>query len=176
METVGSLDETRTRAIVNSQVPTIRRRLVGQLIYYLFLTALSVIMLLPLIWMISGSLKARSQIFAYPPQWIPDPLVWQNYIEAWTAYPFDIFTFNSFKIALLVVVGRLLFCSMGGYGFARFDFPLKNVLFGMLIAVMLVPTVVNLVPLFILFKQIGWDGPKLSLQICGGRIRECDRV
>lgn len=130
---------------------------------YLFLSALALFMLLPLLWMLSSSLKARSQIFAFPPEWIPDPIVWNNYLQAWTSYPFEIFMFNSFKVATLSVIGQLIVCSMGGYGFARFDFPMKNFLFGILIAVMMVPSIVNVVPLFILYKNIGWIDTHLAL-------------
>lgn len=120
MYAVRSLQGLSARAVIHPHATTTWQRTIGQIAYYLlFLTALSFAMLLPLLWMISGSLKARSQIFAYPPEWLTDPLVWQNYVDAWTTYPFDMFTFNSLKISLLVVFGRLLFCSMGGLRLSR---------------------------------------------------------
>jgi multiple sugar transport system permease protein len=131
-----------------------RAPILRALLYFLLAT-LALFMMLPLFWMVSSSLKLKSQIFAFPPQWIPDPIVWQNYINAWQAYPFDRFMFNSFKVAIISVLGQLLVCSMGGYGFARFDFPLKNAMFAILIAVMLVPGIVNVVPIFILYKNLG---------------------
>ena len=163
MSTISQVERPPLAAAKESSASIDWRAHLLTAIKYLLMSLLALIMLIPLLWMLSGSLKLRTQIFAYPPQWFPDPLVWQNYIEAWTAYPFDLFTLNSVKIAGLSVLGQLIVCSMGGYGFARFHFPFKNVLFGTLIAVMMVPTVVNIVPLFILFKQIGWLDTHLTL-------------
>lgn len=128
----------------------------GTIAHYLVLTALAAVMVLPLLWMVSTSLKEISEAFLFPPKWIPSPPRWQNYAEAWNAEPFGQFFLNSVKIASLVIVGRLFFCSLAGYGFARFDFPLKGFMFSMLLAVMLVPGVATIVPLFIMYKWIGW--------------------
>lgn len=122
---------------------------------YLVLTVMALFMLSPLLWMISSSLKLRPQIFVYPPVWIPNPVDWMNYVEAWTSYPFGLYAFNSFKVAILGVTGQVIVCSMAGYGFARFNFPRKNFLFGMLLAVMMVPSIVNIIPQFIMFNAVG---------------------
>lgn len=163
---MASVGETH-KATVSLEQRTVRRRAVWlpvlRTLQYLLLSILALFMMMPLLWMLSSSLKARSQIFAFPPQWIPNPIMWSNYVDAWNAYPFEIFMANSLKVALIAVLGQLLICSMGGYGFARFDFPLKNALFMMLVAVMMVPGIVNIVPLFIFYKNIGWIDTHLPL-------------
>ena len=68
-----------------------------------------------------------------------------------------------FKVSILSILGQILFCSLGGYGFARFTFPYKNVLFAFLLAAMMIPTLVNIVPLFILYKEIGWLDNHITL-------------
>jgi multiple sugar transport system permease protein len=123
---------------------------------YVVLIAIAATTMMPFFWMVTSSLKDRSKIFAYPPQWIPDPFVFRNYVDAWNAIPFGRFILNTLKIALLSVVGQMIFASMAGYGFARFQFPLKNLLFSMLLAVMMVPSVVNTVPRFLIFRYLGW--------------------
>ncbi len=147
--------ETKYSTATRTSQSALWGRVFKRVLKYLILGIIALFMLLPLIWMISSSLKLRPQIFVYPPVIIPNPVDWQNYIEAWMAYPFGLYAFNSLKVATLGVIGQIIVCSMGGYGFARFDFPLKNVLFGMLLAVMMVPGIVNLIPQFILFHRIG---------------------
>jgi multiple sugar transport system permease protein len=129
---------------------------VRAILHYAVLVVLAAIMVIPLAWMISTSLKDVSEAFLFPPKWIPTPPKWQNYADAWQAQPFGLYFVNSGKIAVFVIVGRLFFCSLAGYGFARFDFPLKNVMFAMLMAVLLIPSVATIVPLFIMYKWIGW--------------------
>ncbi len=131
-------------------------QVVQLIVRYVTLIVIAIGMLTPLLWMISSALKPRSQIFMFPPMLLPDPVMWSNFVDAWNAVPFDLYVFNSFKVAILAVVGQLFFCSLAGYGFARFSFPFKNLLFGMLLAVMMIPAIVNIVPLFILYKNIGW--------------------
>ena len=120
-------------------------------------------MVLPLVWMVSTSLKPRKDVFAYPPQFIPKTVQWENYRDAWEAQPFGAFMFNSFKVSILSILGQLLFCSLGGYGFARFHFPFKNALFAFLLAAMMIPTLVNIVPLFILYRELGWLDNHITL-------------
>ena len=140
-----------------------RQRFLQTTLVYLLLVAMAVVTMTPFFWMLSSSLKARNKIFAYPPQWLPDPVVLQNYLDAWNAIPFGRFVLNTLKIAFLSVVGQIVFASLAGYGFARFDFPGKKAMFTMLLAVMMVPSTVNIVPRFYVFKQLGWLNTHLPL-------------
>ena len=164
---MSSLSDERVRhAEVTQSVPRAPLRSPRWLktaFLYLVLTLTAAVTVLPFVWMLSSSVKLPSQVFAYPPRWIPDQLVWRNYVEAWTAYPFARMTFNSLYIAIVSVVGQLFITSMAGYGFARFEFPFKRVMFGMLVAVLLIPSVVNIVPLYIMYREIGWLDTHLPL-------------
>src|SRR6185437_10957910 len=87
--------------------------------YYLLLTTGALVMLAPVLWMVSTSLKADAQVGAYPPAWIPHPIVWENYVDAWNDLPTGRFYLNSFVISVLSIVGNVMSCSLAAYAFAR---------------------------------------------------------
>lgn len=132
---------------------------------HLLLATGAVIMIIPFLWMLSTSFKAPGQTFVYPPQWIPNPFVWQNYPEMWTALPFNWFFINSLKIAILATLGQLISCSMGAFAFSVLRFRGRNTLFLILLATLMVPRQVTLIPNFILFAKIGWVGTHLPLWV-----------
>jgi len=114
------------------------------------------VVLLPFLWMVASSLKTADAVIAFPPQWLPNPVVWDNYPQSWAVLPMGPAYLNSFKISSLDMVGGLLTCSMAAYAFARLRFPGNNVLFIVLLATLMIPQEVNLIPLYILFKQVHW--------------------
>jgi multiple sugar transport system permease protein len=113
-------------------------------------------MIIPFLWMISTSLKPLVQVFVYPPQWIPRPILWSNYSELWQEMPFGRFALNSTKMAVSVTLGQLLTCSLAGYSFARIRFPGRDVLFLAYLATMMVPGQVTMIPMFILMRELHW--------------------
>jgi multiple sugar transport system permease protein len=123
------------------------------------------VMIFPLYWMVATSLKFPDQINRFPPVWIPDPVNWASYPEALASRPFGRWFGNTFLIAALVIVGELLSSSFVAYGFARLRFPGRDVLFVLLISTLMVPLIVRLIPLFILFKQLGWVNTFLPLVV-----------
>ena len=131
-------------------------RIVQAVAVYGILTSLSVIVLVPVAWMLSTALKPQSQIFAFPPVYIPHPLLWSNFVDALTAEPFDLYARNTFLLVIVNVIGQLLSCTLIAYGFARLRFPGRNVLFMVMLATLLIPPQVTMIPLFILFRAIGW--------------------
>jgi ABC-type glycerol-3-phosphate transport system permease component len=141
------------------------RRRFGAGFSHLLLLIGAFTMVLPFIWMVSTSFKSAGQTFVYPPQWIPNPFVWQNYVEMWNALPFNNFTLNSIKIATLATLGQLISCSMAGFAFSVIRFKGRDVLFILLIATLMVPYQVTLIPTFILFSKIGWVGTHLPLWV-----------
>jgi multiple sugar transport system permease protein len=141
------------------------RRQVGAGLSHALLLAGMVIMVIPFLWMLSTSFKAPGKTFVYPPQWIPDPFVWQNYPEMWTTLPFNWFFLNSVKIAALATLGQLISCSMGAFAFSVLRFRGRNTLFLVLLATLMVPRQVTLIPNFILFSKIGWVGTHLPLWV-----------
>jgi len=125
-------------------------------LHYLVLVVLSCIFLVPLAWMISTSLKEQGQVFAYPPVWIPHPVRWDNYAEAMQRAPLLLWLRNTAIITVAAVLGTVLSSSLVGFGFARLRFPGRDWLFVLLLATMMLPGVVTLIPRFILFRAVGW--------------------
>jgi len=124
---------------------------------YLLLLIVTIVLLFPSIWMLSSSFKDVNEIFEVPPRLFPSRLRWENYTGALTGMiPFGRMFINSVVVSSLSVVGNLLSCSLVAYGFARLRFPGRQVLFYMLLASMMVPFVVRLVPLFLIYKRLGW--------------------
>lgn len=130
---------------------------------YVFMTALGIVFLTPMLWLTSTSLKEQGQVFAYPPAWIPDPLRLQNYLDAFERAPLFVWLTNTITITLFALAGTLLTCSLVAYGFARLRFPGRNVLFVLLLSTMMLPDVVTLVPQFVLFRSLGWVDTFLPL-------------
>jgi ABC-type glycerol-3-phosphate transport system permease component len=131
--------------------------------YYLVLSIGALIVLAPLLWMVSSSLKNDAQIDAYPPVWLPQPIVWQNYVDAWTKLPTGRFYLNSFVIAGFSIVGNVLSCSLAAYAFARLRFPGRTLFFSCALATMMLPGQVTLIPTYILFSRLGWLNTLLPL-------------
>jgi multiple sugar transport system permease protein len=141
------------------------RQTVSKIISHTILIIGAFIMIVPFIWMLSTSFKAPGRTFVYPPEWIPRPFVWQNYVEMWQALPFSQFFLNSIKIAALSTIGQLLTCSMGAFAFSILKFKGRDFLFLVLIATLMIPYQVTLIPTFILFSKIGWVGTHLPLWV-----------
>lgn len=111
----------------------------------------------PFIWMLSTSFKLPTEAVVLPPEWIPKPFVFANYTYLFDngVLPFGRFFLNSSYIAVLVVIGRLFVCSLGAYGFARLSFPGKNAAFVMLLASLMIPDMLTVIPLFSAYTKLG---------------------
>ena len=132
-------------------------------VYYLALAALAVPFLLPLLWMASTAFKPADMIYASPPQWIPEPLTLENFQEAWKLLDFPRFIANSLLVTGLTMLGTMASSSLVGYAFATLPGRGKNILFGILLATIMVPASVTLIPVFILFSKLGWVNSYLPL-------------
>jgi multiple sugar transport system permease protein len=121
---------------------------------YIALLLGSVIMLAPVYWMVSTSLKERAQIFRYPPVWIPNPLVWSNYPDALNAVPFDRYVVNTVIICVANILGVLISSSIAAYAFARLRFPGRDILFIIVLSELMLPPTVTFIPRYIEFKQL----------------------
>lgn len=133
---------------------------------HIFLIVFGVVMIYPILWMVSSSLKTNEEI--PKSNLIPDIFYWKNYTDGWTVIPgytFTHFFYNSFFIVILSVIGTVFSSAVVAYGFARLDFPLKKMWFGILMMTLMLPTQVTLVPQYILFKSFGWLGTTLPLII-----------
>lgn len=123
----------------------------------------SIAMLFPFAWMVVSSLKSQEKVFVFPPEWIPDPVVWQNYVEALIYKPFYLYIFNTLIIVALNEVAILLSSSFVGYGFARIAFPGRDFWFTIVLATLMVPFFALMVPQFIIFTKLGWIDTFLPL-------------
>ncbi len=121
------------------------------------------IMTLPFFWLISSSLKAPSKIYVFPPQFIPNPIRWQNYVEVFNAVPVFLYARNTFIITFFATIGTLLSSVLAGYAFARLRFKGRDAIFSVLIATLMLPFVVTMIPIYIMFSKIGWVNTLLPL-------------
>ena len=119
------------------------------------LVAAAGLFLIPFLWMLSSALKPNYQIFSVPPQWMPNPPRWENFSEALTILPFGRYTLNTLVITVLTTLGHVLSCSVVAYGFARLRARFRDALFVVVLATMMLPYPATMVPLYILFKNLG---------------------
>jgi multiple sugar transport system permease protein len=131
-------------------------RLGGQALVYALLVFLTLMFLGPLYWLVTSALKSPDQLSVTPPQWIPQPVQWGNITDAWNAAPFGQYLINTLTISIPATIGAVLCSAMAGYGFARLRFPGRTILFSVLLATMMLPDVVTLIPTFVLFHALGW--------------------
>jgi len=112
--------------------------------------------LFPSFWMFTAAFSTLKQVLKFPPELIPNPWIWTNFVEGFTYQPFGRYFANSLQIALLRVIGMVLASSLAGYAFARLRAPDREVLFIMVLATMMLPWTVTMIPQFVLFKNLGW--------------------
>ncbi len=120
---------------------------------------------LPFYWLISTSLKSDAQLFVFPPVMIPSPVMWENFALAMTKIPFLMYFKNTMVIVGSTVLGVVISSSLVAYAFARMEWPGKNVWFGVLLATMMIPFPVTMVPMYLVFKNFGWINTFLPLII-----------
>jgi len=116
----------------------------------------SVFFILPWVWMVSTSLKNPQELVVWPPIWIPHPIRWDNYVQAFAQAEFSRFVVNTLKIAVPSVIGAVLSNSLVAYGFARVRWPGRDAVFALVLATMILPGFVTFIPLYIAFHRLGW--------------------
>ncbi len=141
------------------------REILGKLIVYLAVLPLTAFIMLPFFWMIGSSFKPIGAGIEFPPRFIPKTIVFTNYPLVFKTIPFFMYARNSLIITLTVIVGEVLSACVVGYAFARLRFPGRGAMFIILLATMMIPYPVTMVPTFILFKIIHWIDTYLPLTI-----------
>jgi ABC-type glycerol-3-phosphate transport system permease component len=131
-------------------------RLGSDVLLYGILIAVSVFMMLPFVWMLSTSLKPADEIFGLPPKLISARSSLESYIFLIQNYDIFRILLNTFFIAAASTALQLIFCSLGGYGFAKFKFPGQGALFGFLLGTMIIPFTVTMVPLYLIMRNLHW--------------------
>lgn len=134
---------------------------------YLLLLLIGFVTVFPFFWMVLTTFKSRGALFAIPPTLVPDKLfkpgMWDNYILVLTEYNFARYTFNSFFVSLMDALGQIITCSLAGFAFARLQFRGKDLIFAVLLATMMIPVEVTIIPEFLLMSKIGWVDTYLPL-------------
>jgi len=127
-----------------------------KMLTYLCVGLFSLYFMAPFLWMLVTALKSPGEVNSYPPIFIPRSFQWHNFIDAWRSQPFDIYLKNSLLVTVLTTVGQVVSCSLIAFGFARYDFRFKNILFMLLLASMMLPWDVTMIPLYMQFNMMGW--------------------
>ncbi len=140
--------------MVGSKRQRLRYRVLGHTV----LGALSIVYLIPLLWMISSAFKSEAQLFSYNMILVPRPVRWQNFPEAIDAIPFFAYLVNSLQVCAWSILGTLISCSLAAYGFARIRWRGSTILFAVVLSTMMLPYQATMLPLFITFKTLGWVG------------------
>ncbi|MEZ4559980.1 MAG: carbohydrate ABC transporter permease [Caldilineaceae bacterium] len=140
-------------------------RLLSHSVLHVVLIAGSLLMVIPLLWTLSTSLKSIQQIAVWPPEWIPNPVMWSNYVEVFDAVPVFLWLRNSLVIVAANVVGSVVTCSFVAYGFARLRFPGRDALFLLMLSTLMMPYIVRLIPLYVLYNQVGWINTFLPVTV-----------
>jgi multiple sugar transport system permease protein len=157
------MNQLRTRSRSRIRLPHIARGLALAAALLLGL----LLFCIPVYYMVSTSLKAEREVFALPIHWIPQEFSPQNYLAAFSAAPFGLYFTNSLLVGISVVLTTLFFCALGGYGFAKFDFPGRKVAFVLILSTLMIPFQVLIIPLFVEVYHFGWANSYLGLIIPG---------
>jgi len=139
-----------------------REHLIKRLSVYISLGFITFLTLLPLVWMLSSSLKYDSAVFSVPIQWIPLKPVWGNYATFWKKVDFAVFTFNSFKLSIVVTVIQVITSSFAAYGFSKCYFKGRDTLFFVYIATIAIPWQVYMLPQYIELRMLGLTNSHLG--------------
>lgn len=140
-------------------------QLLGTVSKYLLLIFFGAFFVLPWFWMISTSLKNAEELAVYPIIWIPDPIRWDNYLEAFRRAEFARFLGNTMLVAFPSVLGAVASNALVAYGFARIRWPGRDLFFGMLLATLILPGFVTFIPLYLIFKELNWINTYLPLVV-----------
>ncbi len=155
------------RSRIPSTASASSRYKIGNVIVTIVLSLGAVIMVGPLLWTVSTSLKTKDAVFALPPQWIPDVFVWENYIRVWTAGPLLSGIKNSLIVAGTVTIVGTFFSALAAYAFAKLRVPGRNKFFLLLLSGLMIPYPAIMIPQFVMFAELGWVNTLLPLIVPG---------
>ena len=141
------------------------RRMAKRVALYVLCTALGILFMFPFLWSVSSSLKQPFELLTYPPVFFPANLQWDNYLTVFRDFPFPRWYWNTVQLVVLNTAGVLVTSSIVAYGFARFEFRFRRVLFMLVLATMMLPAQITLIPRYILFDKLHWLDTLLPLWV-----------
>jgi len=136
-----------------------------RLLLYVAILVGAVIFALPFYWMIRTALMPKFQVYRFPPEWLPEELVWSNFLNPFEVFHFEWWFVNTTVIAVTSMIGTTLTAALTGFSFARLRFPLRDFLFVIVLATMILPEHIRMIPNYLLYSQLGWVGTYLPLII-----------
>lgn len=151
-------EQTLAKTVGGAEVRT-RYRLrknIGVAATHTLLLIVAVMMMFPLIWLIASSLKAPTQQYRWPPEFIPNPFYPKNFVDLFALAPMANYMLNSFKIAILSVIGVCFSSSLAAFAFARLRFRGRNTIFGILLGTMMIPGAITIIPTFVIMRWLSW--------------------
>ena len=143
------------------------RKILGSVVLHVVMYALAFITVAPFLWMVLTSFKELPDILTYPPRWIPERFMLDNFRSAFEAAPFTRYYFNSLFVAITVTLGQLMTCSLAAYAFARLQFRGREVLFYLFLGTMMIPGQVIMIPSFMVLYWLGWIDTYYALIVPG---------
>lgn len=148
---MAAFEETSFKDLIVRQRPGVAQRRFVLLIC----TLIGLMMMLPLAWLIRSGFMDMGQIFIFPPEWIPDPVRWDNFYNALTIVPFFQYFLNTMMILVPSVLGTLISSALAAYGFARIKWPGRDLVFGILLSTLMLPYIITLLPTFLAWSRVG---------------------
>jgi multiple sugar transport system permease protein len=161
MDSTQSVQPARRR----KPLAVVLRKSSLQLFYYLIVALVGLLFLFPWVWLISTSLKPPAQIIEIPPRLMPDPVKWINYYYGVTYISFVRYLWNTLLICTVVVLGRVFSCTVVAYSVSRITWAGRAILFAIVLATMMLPGQVTMIPIFIIFSRLGWVNTFLPLTV-----------
>lgn len=132
-----------------------RKKLRFDWIILILLIGVALVMVFPFLWMVLGSVKSKSELFAMPIKWFPETAMWNNYKQVITKVPFFQFYFNTAKVAVISTIGQVLTCALSAYAFSKLEFKGRDTLFVLYLATLMIPGQVTMIPQYELLNKIG---------------------
>lgn len=152
---------------VRSEKRVMLSECIKKVLLYLIVSAVSLTMVLPFLWMLSASLKPETQVFDFPIRWIPEKFQWDNYKVVWTKLPFLTYYLNTLKVSVAVTLLQIVTCSMAAYSFSKIVFPERDKLFVVYLSTLMIPFQVMMIPQFIIVKNLGLVNHLTSVILLG---------
>ncbi len=153
---IGSYSLPEKKLKIRGSKKEKRKMHLKKALVYLFLVLISIAMVLPLLWMFSSAFKPKAEIFTYPPTLVAGNPTIGNFFTLFEQRPFSTNLWNSFFIAASSTILALFFCSLAAFGFAKYQFPAREFLFLFLIGTLIIPFHTTMIPLYVLYRKIGW--------------------
>lgn len=145
-----------------------KRKLIHRTVSYFFLTLLAIITIVPFLWTVSTSLKGQNEtIFSMPPKFIPSNFTFENYLYVWNSLPIPLYLWNSVILAFFGVLLPLIFCSLAAFPLARMNFKGREFIFYMIIATMMIPGEVTMIPIYLILNELNLIGSHAGVIVPG---------